>query len=146
MSDNLTEGISVDFSHAPICVLRYSPQIKPEHYSKMFEEIRAGRIDGQQYALLIDVRLFNPLSASTAARNEASRLTIEDREQHKDQFVCEARLIHQGLARAVVTVYDWTTPLPWPRKNFSTPRVAEHWVRTRLQLAKVDPPSSLLWP
>jgi hypothetical protein len=87
---------------------------------------------GQRMALVIDLRAFD--AATSGARDRAHDAAVyrAAAAELRASIVCEARVVHNTVARYIITAFDWLTGVPWPTANFTTPAEAEAWVRRHL--------------
>lgn len=130
------EGFEVDSSRAPLVVVRYPAIVKPgaiqllfDHYSELTR--RRGDI-----AWLIDFTSFNPVTAPANRRKEAAEVFAAHREMLAASTCCEARVVHNTLARGILTAFDWLTGNKWPTASFATFVEAERWIEQTTRNAR----------
>jgi hypothetical protein len=136
--------ITVDVSQPPFCVIRHPNQHHPEDFEALFEHLRAVVAPGSRWAVLVDLERTAPI-ATAGVRESVSKAILKNIDFISEFTVCEARVTSRPLMRGVLTVIDWTTPRPWPVKNFGSGVVAENWLRARLLAAGIAAPERRVW-
>ena len=129
------EGMAIpelDTTQSPLWRIRMPAMISLDDYRAHLARLIACLVPGERYALLLDLRDLKPLSGDRETRAGVAQALRDNIKFFENVIVCEARVIANPLVRAMATILDWTTPVPWPTKTVSRMEVAETWVRERL--------------
>lgn len=128
-----------------MCVIRHPQFFDIEDFKRLAGELRESLVEGQKYALLVDLRKVDPLRAGARARQQASEVLRENDEFLEKFVVCEARMISGSMSRGIITVVDWLAPRAWPVRNFGSGEIAEHWLRAQLPKFGLEAPEEPIW-
>ena len=114
------EGVVVDSSERPIVLVRYPAVFDATAYRHLFEHYAKLAESGEPICWLIDFKAFNPVSASASLRKEAAAVFEQYVQVLAPVSVCEARVVGSGVARGVLTAFDWLTGSKWPVCNVAS--------------------------
>jgi hypothetical protein len=127
-------AFTFDLSQTPLIVVEYPDDVRAHDYDVLFAQYRVLCDAHQRIAWIVDFRRVNPLSATPELRKKAADCFAESRDVLQRSTVCEARVVDNLAARAVLIAFDWLTGTKWPTKNFGTRAAAERWCREQLSL------------
>ena len=129
LNNSLVENAFViDVSRAPIIEVRYPPLVTIESYSALFDHYVELCRTYSGIAWLIDMRDFNPETATPAVRRAAADVFARAKRELSASTLCEARFTESAAVLGVLTAFDWLTAGKWPCKNFGTREAAEAWL------------------
>ncbi|MEC7521537.1 MAG: hypothetical protein VYE22_16780 [Myxococcota bacterium] len=126
-------GVSVDSSQRPIVLVRYPPSFDATSYRKLFEHYAELAAEGRPIAWLVDFTAFNPVTASASLRKEAAVVFEEYLDVLEPVSICEARVVASGVARGILTAFDWLTGSKWPTVNVSSFEEAHAFIDDHLK-------------
>ncbi len=125
-------AIEIDSTNPHLWLMRYSAHVAAEDYRDMVLESRAKNPSKLRYAVIMDMRAASATGASSENRKLAAAIMEEHVDWLRDVVVCTVRVTPNAILRGALTVYDWITPVQWPRKSVARGDLAENWARDRL--------------
>jgi hypothetical protein len=131
----MIESFQVDETRWPIIRVTFPSIVTLEAYRGVFRQYVTFSKRGERIGYLIDMRQFNPLTASAAMRKGAAEVFAENRDALVKATVCEGRVVASSLTSGVLTAFDWLTGQKWPCANFTSMDEAARWVEKQMQKA-----------
>ncbi|MEO1483271.1 MAG: STAS/SEC14 domain-containing protein [Myxococcota bacterium] len=120
--------VEIDIEASPVIVVRYPDTVAVEDFEPLFR--RFAEICGsvQRVGWVIDLRAFNPVTASATSRKAFTDAFKRYRHVIEPATVCEARVIESTLTRGIATAVDWMRAKKFEAKNFGDFDSAKAWV------------------
>jgi hypothetical protein len=136
----------IDVTNSRLWLIAFPEQFDAADYRDLVTRSIALNPNNERFAVLLDMRHVNALaSAGRAKREDMSDALTRQMEWYKKTLVASVRVTPDVVTRGMLSVYDWITPTPWPRKVFTSGEVAEAWARQQLSLEGIACDETPVW-
>jgi len=130
-------GVRFELAHYPVVLVRFPSEGDESDIHEWYDEVERLLADAEAPIAFVDDIRSLEIAASTAAQ----RRIAADRHDRlvrtlADKHAGNARIVGGPIALAILRVFDWLSPAPWPVAVFTDPDEAMRWCQERVVEAR----------
>ena len=134
-------GVRFETDRYPVVMVRFPPSGSVEEVHAWYDAVATYLEEAPTpIAFVDDLRAIEFGSANGAQRRVAADRHDDLIRRFSDKHAGNARLVDGHLVAAVLRVFDWLSPAPWPLATFRDEEAAVGWCLERVREKGGGPP------